>query len=265
MALWEADVDAANRTVVYNDGLHEITKSGGSISWRTNNPGNLSYGSEAAAIKYGAIGAYPLNKWNYGVFPTEEAGQKALEDWLNKHGNETVSEAMNRYAPPEDNDTGAYREHLASKLDIDQHIKDLSEKQMADLTAAIKQHEGFISGNETERLSDDLKIKNDEQLKALMNDPAYQDPDNPRFDDTQKAVKDYFDDKYPGDMKSDGTGKMRKQEKVYVWHTEIGENTCDECEALDGTIFDSLDEIPALPPLHENCRCSIAVEYINED
>lgn len=46
----------------------------------------------------------------------------------------------------------------------------------------------------------------------------------------------------------------------YVWHSEYGEHTCNECLELDGKEFDMFDEVPERP--HPNCKCYIEiVEY----
>lgn len=45
----------------------------------------------------------------------------------------------------------------------------------------------------------------------------------------------------------------------YVWVAE--NDACDECQDLDGTEYDSLDDVPAPP--HPNCQCRI--EAIEED
>ncbi len=37
----------------------------------------------------------------------------------------------------------------------------------------------------------------------------------------------------------------------YVWHTEDG--ACDKCQALDGEVFETQEDIPAR--LHPNCKC----------
>lgn len=50
----------------------------------------------------------------------------------------------------------------------------------------------------------------------------------------------------------------------YVWHSENGEHTCDECKSLDGQVFDFYDEIPERP--HPNCKCYVEiVEGDNEN
>ena len=43
----------------------------------------------------------------------------------------------------------------------------------------------------------------------------------------------------------------------YVWHSENGENTCDECRELDGQIFEMGEEVPERP--HPNCRCTVEI------
>jgi len=43
----------------------------------------------------------------------------------------------------------------------------------------------------------------------------------------------------------------------YVWHSENGEHTCDECRELDGQVFEYYDEVPERP--HPNCRCTVEI------
>ena len=52
--------------------------------------------------------------------------------------------------------------------------------------------------------------------------------------------------------------------KIWRWHSEHGENTCDECAGLDGQVFFSPDEIPDIP-VHPNCKCSITEETLDEN
>ena len=50
----------------------------------------------------------------------------------------------------------------------------------------------------------------------------------------------------------------------YIWHSEQGEHTCDECAELDGQEFDMFDDIPEKP--HPNCQCTLErIEYNNID
>lgn len=43
----------------------------------------------------------------------------------------------------------------------------------------------------------------------------------------------------------------------YIWHSENGENTCEKCKALDGSVYDFEDEVPQRP--HPNCKCTVEV------
>ena len=42
--------------------------------------------------------------------------------------------------------------------------------------------------------------------------------------------------------------------KIWIWHSEHGENTCDECSGNDGTVYENKEGIPDIP-VHPNCRC----------
>ena len=53
--------------------------------------------------------------------------------------------------------------------------------------------------------------------------------------------------------------KFTKKTKIWRWHNEQSDSTCDECDALDETIFFNESDIPDLPA-HPNCKC-----YITED
>jgi len=47
------------------------------------------------------------------------------------------------------------------------------------------------------------------------------------------------------------------KDKKYIWISETGKNTCEECKSLDGKIFTG-DKVPPRP--HPNCKCEV-VEY----
>lgn len=42
---------------------------------------------------------------------------------------------------------------------------------------------------------------------------------------------------------------------MYEWSSILDDNTCEDCEALDGEIFAS-DEVPDFPQ-HAGCRCDL--------
>jgi len=47
------------------------------------------------------------------------------------------------------------------------------------------------------------------------------------------------------------------------WSSVLDEATCDDCEALDGTVFD-IDNVEEDCPLHANCRCEL-IPILNND
>ncbi|MBR1680884.1 hypothetical protein IJ707_03735 [bacterium] len=50
---------------------------------------------------------------------------------------------------------------------------------------------------------------------------------------------------------------------VFVWHSEFGEHTCDDCTSLDGTKYTLEDDIP--DSLHPNCQCYIEIIDFDDD
>jgi hypothetical protein len=75
---------------------------------RNNNPGNLGYNAFTQGL--GATGVEPEGR--FAVFPTMQAGvcalAKNLINYQDAHGIHTVSEAISRWAPGNENNTAAY-------------------------------------------------------------------------------------------------------------------------------------------------------------
>lgn len=81
------------------------TRVGGHRNWRNNNPGNIQYGD--FAVSMGAIGS----DGRFAIFPDMEMGYKAADALMKSknYQNLTIGEAIKRWAPPSENDTGAYQ------------------------------------------------------------------------------------------------------------------------------------------------------------
>ena len=109
--------EGKTRTLQLLDGS-VIERSGGSVSWRNNNPGNLKFeyaGSadtsvrtirtkqealEAARGRYQGVVA--LDQWGNAVFESYEAGRAAKIRLLERnHGGKTVEEMLRSYSTPE--------------------------------------------------------------------------------------------------------------------------------------------------------------------
>jgi len=147
--LGDADVDAIaiamksvpagfKRYVAYAG----VIKVGGSLSWRTNNPGNLRNARSKIGRVQGQGGPF-------AVFATMDAGraaQRAL--YLNKYGAMTVKEAIEKLTPRSENKTDLYLKHLASAgVDLDKDVK----SQIDVLLPAVETNEGMIPGVEVAR------------------------------------------------------------------------------------------------------------------
>ncbi len=133
--------------VIYiaDDGRNTI-RSGGSRSWRNNNPGNLRY--TRFARNHRAIGT----AGGFAVFPDYPTGRAALSALL--HGmpyfHLSIYSAIARYAPPQDNDVNNYRQLVTrlTGLDIQHKLQDLTDEEFTRVIDAIQEIEGYVVGVE---------------------------------------------------------------------------------------------------------------------
>lgn len=108
---------------------------------RNNNPGNIRYGKFAQ--DQGAVGK---DSGGFAIFQSAEDGLRALGQLLRSYarrGLNTVRGVINRWAPPTENDTGAYVGAVAKRLGVgeDQALNMSDPKVIAGLTAEITRHE----------------------------------------------------------------------------------------------------------------------------
>lgn len=116
----------------------------GSRNWRNNNPGNIEYGSYARSM--GAVGT----DGRFAVFPTYEAGRAAKEGLIfngSNYKNLTLTQAINRYAPPSENDTGWYqRTVLAAVGNTNKPMNQYTPSERVAILDAMQRVEGFKPG-----------------------------------------------------------------------------------------------------------------------
>jgi len=134
-------------TVIYSDDDGNLViRSGGTRSWRNNNPGNIRPGSFSSGN--GSIGS----AGGFAVFPTYEAGRQALAVLLRgkTYSGLTLFSAVARYAPHHENNTANYRRLIKklTGLDLERKIKTLNGSEFERLLDAIETIEGFKEGNE---------------------------------------------------------------------------------------------------------------------
>lgn len=120
------------------------TRSGGDRNWRNNNPGNIEYGS--FAISMGAIGS----DGRFAIFPSEEMGRKAADTLLKgkSYANLSAAQAINRWAPSNENDPKAYADRIAKQTGLDMNKKyvDMSPAEQAKFLDAMNKVEGGRAG-----------------------------------------------------------------------------------------------------------------------
>jgi len=121
---------------------------GGTISWRNNNPGNIVYGSFAAANK-----AVDKDYKHFAVFPTYEDGHNAQKELLfspdSVYYKLSLLDAVRRYAPPDDgNNPKEYANFVSRKsgIDKDTPLYKLTSDQQDAMILAMRQMEGWQKG-----------------------------------------------------------------------------------------------------------------------
>ncbi|ATQ67832.1 MULTISPECIES: hypothetical protein [Methylosinus] len=121
----------------------DIPGFGGSRSWRNNNPGNLRYGEFAAA--HGATGK---DEKGFAVFPDAETGRAAQRSLLfdtPQYAGLSIREAIGKYAPAAENDTGAYVRRVTNGLGVgpEARLADLAPEQREHMLDIMREHEGW--------------------------------------------------------------------------------------------------------------------------
>ena len=150
-AVQEVSQSAINTLCYLMDNGDKIERIGGTIAWRNNNPGCIRYSQRIADM--GAIG-----KANgFAVFPNEETGMRAIKSLLlsDAYCNLNISSAINKYAPPHENNTARYISSLCGIVGVSRSTKlcELDDEQMTKVVHAIRKLEGWIIGSEIHTLA----------------------------------------------------------------------------------------------------------------
>lgn len=111
--------------------------------YRNNNPGNIRWdGRTQWAGMAGADAA------GFVIFSAAEYGYRAAARVLRSYerqGYNTVEKIINRWAPPSENDTGAYVQHVAAQLGVQQRQVIRVDDHMVPLLRTIARHEnGYV-------------------------------------------------------------------------------------------------------------------------
>lgn len=116
----------------------------GSRNWRNNNPGNIEAGAYANSM--GAIGS----DGRFAIFPTYEMGRTAKEKLIFEGRNYrdlTLTQTINRYAPPVENNTSWYQSTVLGAVgNIDKPMNQYTPGERTRILAAMERVEGFKPG-----------------------------------------------------------------------------------------------------------------------
>jgi hypothetical protein len=136
------------------------------------NPGNLKFANQK--------GATGKDDRGFAIFPTPEEGWEALyrQIELDKGRDLTLDKFVNKYAPPSENDTTAYRNFLQKELNVGKNIN-INKLDTQKLAVAIAKQEGYAG--EYPELEDDPKPKAEEPK------PKAEEP-KPKVDDGKPVV-----------------------------------------------------------------------------
>ncbi|EDJ1488396.1 structural protein [Salmonella enterica] len=110
---------------------------------RNNNPGNIRWGDDWK----GLVPKSQRTDKDFCQFTTPEYGIRAmiviLRNYQRKHGLNTITGIINRWAPTNENNTQAYIDSVAKSTDVapDQHINTADSHFMMKLLQAIIRHE----------------------------------------------------------------------------------------------------------------------------
>lgn len=120
-----------------------VTSNSGSRGIRNNNPGNIRWGDEWQ----GLVPKAQRTDKSFCQFTTPEYGIRAmiiiLRNYQRKHGLNTVTGIIKRWAPPNENDTQAYIDSVAKSTGVppDKPVDTTDSRFMMNLLRAIIQHE----------------------------------------------------------------------------------------------------------------------------
>jgi len=142
---------------------------GGTVSWRSNNPGNIIWSKGGFAQDNGAIGYIVIEHKNrqdekIAVFPNYEAGRQAqiklLKNYAASHPEMTILQLANRWTSGHIESHNeilnvapkhiiSYATGLANtaNVNIDAKLSSLSRIQLEKMQLVQQKHEGFLAGD----------------------------------------------------------------------------------------------------------------------
>ncbi len=127
-------------------------RSGGTIAWRFNNPGNIRPPSSRKILT--RIGIGDTANGLFLIFPDYATGRSELKrTLLEVYGHRNIPVAIGKYAPKNENNTAHYIRTLLEKTGIspEKLIRELSPSELEAVMDSIEKIEGYHHKKETRR------------------------------------------------------------------------------------------------------------------
>ena len=159
--------------VIYEDGDDKIVFSGGSLDWRTNNPGAMQ-ARGGFSSHHGMIGSSSPN----AIFPDYQTGKAAMVTRLQtpEFFDASINDAIEDWAQTSPSDVAAYRAdvHNWTGLDMKRKVSSRSSSEFENMRAAMERHEGYIQGEVwTMKKVQAAKSKNDKNFTDFKVDGSW--------------------------------------------------------------------------------------------
>lgn len=159
--------------VIYEDGDNKIVFSGGSLDWRTNNPGAMQ-ARGGFSSRHGMIGSSSPN----AIFPDYQTGKAAMVARLQtpQFSDASINDAIEDWARTGASDVAAYRAdvHNWTGLDMKRKVSSLSSSEFESMRAAMERHEGYTAGETwTMKKVQATKSKNDKNFTDFKVDGSW--------------------------------------------------------------------------------------------
>lgn len=123
---------------------------------RNNNPGNIERGAA-----WQGLAADQSGDARFAVFSAPEWGIRAMARIIRQYqarGLRTVRQIINTWAPPSENDTGAYVDAVARQLGVTPDYI-VNEAALPDLLAAIIHHENGVQPYPAELIAQGIELE----------------------------------------------------------------------------------------------------------
>jgi hypothetical protein len=128
---------------------------------RNKNPTNIRYNKANAwdgQTGQDLTGFAKFESAHFGI----RAGAKLLKNYQSKHGLNTIEEIINRWAPPIENNTSAYVEHVSKALrtDKDSVLSLANDNVLIELVQVIIKHENGLNPYSYDTISKAVQAAN---------------------------------------------------------------------------------------------------------